>query len=281
MMALNGNEHSKNQAHPADYHRSTRVYVGGLNPTWNEHDVHRFMKKFGNIVNVFIARSGNRLSNGFGFVTFSTPAEAAGAYGTIYHQQQSITVKPSKMNYQHVNRTYMLDDDQNAVSPWPAEQAHEVVKDVSKIGSHSPKFDTRKSLPLSKHSKDFATFTTTSTIKSTVKNDVSVEVINLANNAVVNPSQSASESSLSQFGGSGLRASDKSTISKHSKEFYPRIDHIAGRVPPLMNAAAMTPVYHDNDDMSVVRFMSTDSANSATIVDSSVRINFYTFPGRL
>lgn len=292
MMLRTNDEYLKYQSNLTVFTRGVKVYLGGLDPNWSEQDIHRFMRCFGTILKVTISKDERQFPKGYGFVVFSNAAEAASSFGPVHYQNRVVVVKPSHKHNYHGYDTHQSTmeyaDNYNR-------QTLECSGEGSRL-SNSPKADTRKSTALSKHSKNFDTFTSLASPKSGEYSGVDVKVIQLG----MDHGQAASKSLLSNSFVRTQKPVEKAAhISRFSKEFYPRSFQISSISTVELESGVGKPAavisdysHHEGNilsghpnadigfaDLAAIRNRSVDS-DLPFVADSSVFIRFYTFPGR-
>lgn len=287
-----------------DFAKGIKVYLGGLDPSWSEEDIHRFMDKFGNILRVTIAKNEKQFSRGYGFVVFSSAAEAASSYGTVRYRNKLVEIKPSykqnpAMYNSHGQRSQMEYPDNYSYNTQMTQDCS--VGNTSRLAA-SPIAGLRKSSALSKHSKNFETIASLTSLKSRTIDDVSVNVIKLSNRLPATANyQAASELASINSPKHDQKPLEKAAhISRYSKEFHPNTFPASSTYPieqasGISNSADFTSLYYQ-DDSPYARIAShllqTDLGNNTAVrtrsagsekqhaVDSDVWIRFFTYPGR-
>lgn len=302
MMSQSEVGYLKGQIHSSNYSRGFKVYLSGLDPMWSEQDIYRFMNRFGNILNINIARNEKQVPRGYGFVFFSTAVEASSSVGIIQYQDRTVEVKPShKNNYQGYNGQKPHLDYQDTQSKHTTRTLERTADGVSPI-CRSPKAGTKKSPALSKYSKNFETLASLNSMKSRDLDAVSVKIIKLSQDATPEEKfKTASELSPIQSPNHSVKPVEKSThISKFSKEFHPKsLQQTSAQSvdmgPQVSSQAAFMSLFQHEDgnfykrmagqiqadfgDITAIRTKSADSER-LLFAESTVRIKFYTFPGR-
>lgn len=298
--------YSKGQSHGSSYARGVKVYLGGLDPIWSEQDIYCFMSPYGNILKISIAKNDRQYPKGYGFVYFSNSAEAESSFGSIQYKHRSVVVKPSqKNNHQGYNCQKSPGDYQDPQS----KQTNNILNTLDhttqagSVISHSSMADIRKSPALSKYSKNFDTHASLNSKLSTELDEVSVKVIKVSEE--ISPKekcQTANQfSPISSLNQSCKPSEKAANISKFSKEFHPKGLQISSTNSADMERevetpAAMMALYQQEEgnkyysrmtgsvqadfiDLAAVRTKSAGIERQFA-PESTVRIKFYTFPGR-
>lgn len=245
---------------------NSRVFLGGLNPSWDEQDVAKIMNRFGKIEDISVARNYSGESKGYAFVTFTSPGAAASSYGMHTYQGRQIESKPSIKQ--------------------PARKKQEVGKP-----KYSQPSTSRPVVAKLNQTEDIETKTAYNQTPP-----VRVKVISLVEDAPP-ASQSASEyaESIPTSPQTKFRTEEKVSMSRLSKEFYPnaslkQFDYFQSFG---LQAVYSTPVMHPYQTFSLIPFSALVTKSGEGLVglekklptkaskgESNVRINFYTFPGR-
>ena len=286
----------KPAAHTAQ-RRGPKVYLGGLDYSWREQDIHRFMVKFGTILDITIARHGSGEPKGYGFVTFSTTEEAEKAQGFVTYQNKTVVVKPS---IKHPKMTSSSLASKGTARSLQLIENLTPSKETAATRATHPKQDLPKSTALSKHSKNFTSTVPVKTWQDDESEKVTVKVFNLSSTSSSGFSSllPAAENSLS--GGPdqrALKASEKSCqISKHSKEFHPRI---ANQPSDFFTVGGHPAVFHAPGPVMISQYGNFKPTNEGPLQEisigqtraaeekrhyqtdvSAITIKFFTFPGR-
>lgn len=302
MLQTNEN-HTQEKGFCESLNRGFKVYIGNLDPAWSETEVYRFMSSFGHIAKVIIPKNEMHQSRGFGFAVFESAEEASKSFGTFQYQHKVVVVRPSHYNGRH--------DHDRSEMKYPDSKYNQSLKhlEYSEEGrcqySISPRASTNKSSNLCKKSKIFGAEGTRASLISKDLEDVRVKVVNFSEDMSLRSTygQIASEFTSVNSSKASWKNSQKAiNISKYSKEFHPRLPQVSstqmsdyGTRMVNVNPAAfisnfsqhmtsqlvqMKSQHHvEHTDQTLTKFSLIDSEKPISN-DSTVRIGFYTFPGR-
>lgn len=266
-----------------DQSENCKVYLGNLDQAWSEKDINLVMSKFGKIANTTIVRSNAGCSKGYGLVTFVNQESAKSSCGQVSIKERMIEVRPSIKNSANLKTpngkksTRVPHYQKENNFPTANSFAEDTVCTSSKLVSVS-------SIKLSKHSKQFTTTNceaSTSGASGSEIKDLTVNVINLSSSTEYPIGTRNSERSQAETLNLEKSGARPKVISKLSKEFHPTAQ------APLAVAvtAQASPALDYYGSMlalcSPLRPMSVDAAAKSRVdPDRSLRIAFFTFPGR-
>jgi RNA recognition motif-containing protein len=270
-----------------------KVFLGGLNPRWSEEELGQYMLNYGRVISVSIARKSTGESKGYGFVTFRTPQEAAGSFGTVILGGKYVDIKPS-INQQNDS---IVSTGQFSKAGFRQPKDKKVIANLNSaqqidhiINSPSQKASSK----LSKHSMLFESQLSSSK-KLEPEDGLQVNIIEVQGSQ---SSQSSSSSQKTTDHSGGVVGKSKTAkpldrqggISKLSKEYHPVIPLDARSLPISYNS--MVPVGFGFMGPSYVSYTPVGSGqefdrsplhnHDVGVVRSApdLRIKFFTFPGR-
>lgn len=291
---------------PKNYHsneelHSSRVYLGGLDLDWKEKEIHQFMSQYGSIVEVSIARSANRESRGYGFVTYSTIAEARAACGVVHYKYKSVAVKPARTTNKQAKAhygNYLLEPEKKPKMRVAHEQPNPKTRKQKNLSASTMGMTPEPSpVPSSNEIEKFSLIAKSKEqAENLQRHQGKLEQIALIENTLrFQPNTSEQMLISSPKLQSKISQERVGLISKLSQEFHPKPLYFTEMVPQLSNPATHAPSY----DQNVTQFQPFSTMASWSpeeyimngqmfgsrhippiIPEQEIIIKFYTFPGR-
>lgn len=213
-----------------------RVFVGNLDPAWNETEISAAMSTCGKVVQATVCRNSYGQSKAYGFVTFARPEEASSSYGQLQFKNRILEVKAcirkqDKIQGFHKNTTQF------------STLVHKENIGVQALNQMRAKPEPSlpaktKTVRLNKNSKNFEKFPPLTDDQTTIGSDsgkIAISVIKVSDNHTTRSEEDISQSSSSSGNPKFSKPlSEKPGISKLSKEFHP------SRPPALSQQSSIT-----------------------------------------
>jgi hypothetical protein len=272
-----------------------RVFVGNLDPTWNEAEVLSALAPFGKVVQATVCRNSYGQSKAYGFVTFARPEEASSSYGQLQFKNRILEVKAcirkqDKIQGSHKNMTHL-----NTLVQKEYIGVQALNQTRAKL-EPSPPAKT-KTVRLNKNSKNFDKVIPLTDDQTTIESDsgkIAISIIKVADDHTTRSEEDVSQSSSS----SGVQKfskplSDKPGISKLSKEFHParpplfsqqsslsELSPIGGFYQPMLNPYLVFQPGFCRSDSEVNHRDGLRTVGTRASATADFKISFFTFPGR-